>query len=361
MIEKGRISSLQMSLLIYANMITTAVLTVPGITFQYAKRDLWLSPIWGSLSGFLVVFIVYQLNKLYPRETPVQYMQHILGRFFGKVVGLVFLFYYLYVCGITLRLYGDFLVGTFFRHTPILIVMGCLSLASSFAVRAGLEVLARLSDMFVPILFLLWLLIVLLLIPELEVKKMFPILEDGIMPSIRGSVPVMSWNALVFYIATLLPFLRDRKKAKKWGIYSVLAVMLTLVMTNFAILFLFGNITGNFVYPVMSASRYISYADFFENLESIVMAIWIGGTFIKLGVMQYVLVLNTAQWLNLSDYKPIAMPFALLMILFGFWISPNISELSHFLDVTIPFLTLTLWIIIPAILLMIALLRKEST
>lgn len=88
MIEKGRISALQMSFLIYANIITTAALIAPGMTFKYADRDMWLSPIWGSLSGFLVVFIVYQLNKLYPGETLIHYSQHILGRIPGKVAAL---------------------------------------------------------------------------------------------------------------------------------------------------------------------------------------------------------------------------------------------------------------------------------
>lgn len=79
MIEKGRISSLQMSLLIYANIVATGILIIPGITFKNAERDLWLSPLWGFLSGFLAVFIVCQLHKLYPTETPIQYCQHILS------------------------------------------------------------------------------------------------------------------------------------------------------------------------------------------------------------------------------------------------------------------------------------------
>lgn len=360
MIEKGRISGLQMSLLIYANIVTTAALIVPGITFQSAKQDMWLSPIWGSLSGFLVVFIVYQLNKLYPTETLIQYSQHIIGRIPGKLVGFVYLLYFLYVGGLTLRQYGDFLVGAFLNKTPIIVVMGCLAMASAFAVRAGLEVLARLSDMFVPILFLLWLLIVFLLLPELEVKNMFPILEDGFMPSLWGSVAPLSWNMIFFFISSLLPFLVDRGQGRRWGMFSVVALMVTLFIVNLASLLLFGGITGSFTYPVMSAARYISYADFFENLEALVMAIWIGGTFIKLGLYHYVLVLNTAQWLNLSDYKQLALPFSLLLTLFGIWVAPNLTELADHFTTSTPFEQLTLYIVIPTILLLIALFRNRN-
>lgn len=360
MIEKGKISALQMSLLMYPQILATGILALPSITFQYAKGDMWLTPIWGSLSGFFVVFLVYQLHKLYPRETFIQYNQRILGRFLGKAVGFLYLFFFLYIGGTTVRQYGDFLVGTFLNQTPMPVVMGSLVLASTVAVRAGLEVLARLSDMLVPIVFLLWFTIIFLLLPELEVKNMFPILEHGIMPSLRGSVAPWSWNALFFFISSLLPFLRDRDQGLKWGMLSVVAVMVTLVMVNLVTLLLFGGITGSFTYPVMSAARYISFADFFENLESIVMAIWIGGTFIKLGLVHYVLVLSTAQWLNLNDYKPLTLPCGLLISLFGIWVAPSFAGLAHSLEMTVPFASGTLFIIIPTILLVIALFQKRN-
>ncbi|RCW43464.1 GerAB/ArcD/ProY family transporter [Paenibacillus prosopidis] len=359
MIEKGRISALQMSLLIYANIVSSAILTVPGITYKYAGRDMWLSPIWGSLSGFFVVFIVYQLNKLYPMETLIQYIQHILGQIPGKIVGFFYLFFYLYAGGTALRQYGDFLVGAFFNRTPILIVIASLALASTFAVRAGLEVLARLSDMFVPLMILLWIMIVLLLIPELDVKNMFPIMENGIKPSIMGAVSPAAWYTIFFHISTLFPFLIDRKQGMKWSMFTVLAVLVTLLITNLATLLLFGGITGSFVFPFMSAARYISYADFFENLESVIMAIWIGGTFIKMGLYNYVLVLNTAQWLNLSDYKPLVLPFWMLLTLVGIWTAPNLPELAHSLSVTGPIISHTYFIVIPVILLLIAVLRNR--
>ena len=146
----------------------------------------------------------------------------------------------------------------------------------------------------------------------------------------------------------------------KWGMLSVIAVTTTLFITNIATIFLFGNITGQFVYPVMSASPYISYSDFFENLEAVVMAIWIGGLFIKIAFYQYVLVQNTALWLNLSDYKSLALPIGLLITIFGVWGVSNFQELSHFLDVIIPFTSLTYYIVIPVILLLIALVQNRN-
>jgi len=99
---------------------------------------MWLSPIWGSISGFITIIIVYRLHQLYPRETLIQYSQHILGRIPGKVVSFFFLFFFFHISGEALRNYADFLVGTFLNKTPLLMVIGCVTLASAFTVRAGL-------------------------------------------------------------------------------------------------------------------------------------------------------------------------------------------------------------------------------
>lgn len=360
MIEKGKISALQMALLMYATITTTAILTVPVITYRHAEQDMWISPIWGSLAGFLLVFIVCKLNKLYPEKTPIQICEHILGRIPTLVLGFIYTIHLIYGHGQTFRQYGDFLVGAFFNQTPLFVVMGSLALASSLAVRAGLEVLGRLSALFVPVIFLLWLLIVLLLIPELDAKNMLPVMEKGMLPSLRGAVGPQSWNSMFVYMSFLLPFLNNREQGMKWGMIAVIAIMSTLLITNLTTLFLFGNITGQFVYPVMSASRYIRYADFLENMESVVMAIWIGGGFVKIAFHQFVIGINVAHWLHLSEYKSICLPIGLLVTIFGIWVFPNTQEMGHFFDVIYPFQSAVSNVGMPIILLLLALYKHRN-
>ncbi|MGM0890318.1 MAG: GerAB/ArcD/ProY family transporter [Bacillota bacterium] len=82
--EKGKISSLQMAIMMYPTIVATAVLGLPSITAKYAQNDLWLSPILASLIGYVTVYIAYKLHELYPKQTVIQFSEHILGRFAGK-------------------------------------------------------------------------------------------------------------------------------------------------------------------------------------------------------------------------------------------------------------------------------------
>src|ERR1700730_11781810 len=86
MIEKGKISAFQMTFIMFSAIISTALLLVPGITAVAAKRDLWISPMWGSITGFITVYIAYKLNQYYPKKTIIEFSEDILGRTLGKIV-----------------------------------------------------------------------------------------------------------------------------------------------------------------------------------------------------------------------------------------------------------------------------------
>ena len=159
MIEKGKISALQMTILMVPTIVATAVLLVPGITVKHAKQDLWISPLWATIMGFMVIFIAYQLHKLYPNESIIQYTNRILGPFFGKTIGFIYIIFYFHINGIIIREYGEFVVGTFLPHTPMYVVLGTMVLVSSAAVYGGIEVIARASQIMAPVLGFLFLLI----------------------------------------------------------------------------------------------------------------------------------------------------------------------------------------------------------
>ena len=136
-----------------------------------------------------------------------------------------------------------------------------------------------------------------------------------------------------------MPFLADRKKGMKYGMMTVFAVMMTLMVVNLIVLFVLGQTTASRVYPLMQVARYISIADFFEHVESVVMAIWVVGAFIKISVFYYVAALGTAQWLNLSDYRPVVWPLGILIVEFSFWSLPDTMELWRYLIGDISLLT----------------------
>lgn len=358
MIEKGKISAFQMALMIIPTIIATAVLVVPGITGKYAGRDMWISPIYGAPIGFFTVFIVYQLHKYYPEKSIIQYSRHIIGRIPAKILGFVYLFFFLHTCGVINQQYAGFIISSFLPRTPMIVIMISVVLVCAFAVRGGVEVLGRVAQLFIPIFMLLPFLLI-LLFNDLEPKNMFPILEYGMLPSIRGSAVPMAWFSEVFLVSMLLPFVTDHEMGRRWGMISVFVAMLSFIIENIVSICLFGGSVAHYRYPAFSAFRYINVAAFFEHLEAFVIVIWVMGAFVKLAMFYYVLVLGTAQWLHLSDYRPLVFPFGLLVIVFSIWAFPNAAELAEFLGTIVPFYLPLVLTLLPTLLLLIEIIRKK--
>ncbi|MFD6438968.1 endospore germination permease [Peribacillus sp. NPDC060186] len=358
--EKGKISSLQMAIILYPTIVATAILEVPSITAKYAQNDLWLSPILAALIGYVTVYIAYKLNKLYPKQTIIQFSEHIIGRFVGKILGFLYLFFYIQGTGHITRAYAGFIVDSFLFKTPIIVIMASMLVLCAIVVRGGLEGLGRAAQLFLPVFIFPQLILIILVVPDFDFKNLFPILGNGIMPPIKGSIVPSAWFTEFFLITFLLPFLADKKKGMKYGMVTVFAVMITLVVVNLVVLFVFGATTPSRVYSLMNVARYISFGDFFEHMESVILALWVVGAFIKISLFYYAAALGTAQWLSLSDYRPVVWPLGILIVVFGFWSLPSSMELSRYNVGAFPPFGLMIQTIFPLVLLVIAVLRNRK-
>lgn len=341
----------------YLAITPTAILTTPAITYEQARQDAWISPFW-ALSGIITIFAALAFHRLYPGLNIVQACGRIIGRIPGKMLAMIFTLYYLYVNGIIVREYGEFVVGAFLVRTPLIVVAGSMVLVCAIAVRGGVEILGRFAELILPVFVALFLFIVIPVFPDLQLPNMLPVMGEGIMPSIKGTFVLQTWFS-EFIIATfLLPYVTDNKKSKKSLLLTLLAVILTMVVSNLATLLLLGEITGKYTYPFLILARYINLADFFTHVSSLFMAIWVLGAFVKICVFYYVTVLGAAQWMGLSDYRPIVFPTGLLLILFSIWVAPNYQELMHAISTSVTLSMLTMYMIIPVVLIGLAWVKK---
>ncbi|PUA40815.1 hypothetical protein C8Z91_03015 [Paenibacillus elgii] len=206
MIERGKISAFQMGLLMYAAILATAILIVPSLTMERAGRDMWLSPVWGLFLGLALILTTYRLHALNPGRTLIAIGERVLGRLLGKLFGFLFFFTYLHDLGFVAREYSEFVVGSFLPRTPTIFVVSCMIAVCAYAVRGGLEVIARCAQLFIPFFVFILLLFIALLIPDFNPEHMFPMLENGIKPSIKGSLVLQSWFADFFHPFFSIPF-----------------------------------------------------------------------------------------------------------------------------------------------------------
>lgn len=356
--EKEKISSMQMGMLAYPAIVATAILSTPGITAQFAFQDVWLSPIWASLVGIITLIIVMKLAKLFPQQTFLGICEKVVGKSLGKLLGLFYLIHFIQATGQISRVYAEFITASFFTKTPTIVMIIAMLLLTASATRTGVETIARISQVFFPILFLSIFIIFVVLIPKIELTNIFPILENGLLPSLKGAIIPQARFSEIFLIIFFIPYLKDAETGLKWGLYTIWLILITFILVNFTILFILGQSMTYATYPFLQASRFVNIGNFIENIDAIIMAVWILGMFTKITVYYFVSLLAIKDLFNLSNYKLMIWPIALLALEFSFWTLPNSMAINQFEIMGLPFLNFSMHTFIPLLIYGIAKIRR---
>ncbi|WP_053075147.1 GerAB/ArcD/ProY family transporter [Ornithinibacillus californiensis] len=360
MIEKGRISTGQMELLIIPTIISTAILSISSIDARLAGHDMWMTPILGSSAGFLTVYIVWKLHELYPGQTPIGYSQKLIGKVAGSLFGLLLILFFSHNTGIIIREYTGFIKSNVLLQTPSIVISLSLLLVAALAVRGGLEVIAR-TAVICTFLFLSTSIVLLLLIPEVELGNVLPTFENGFIPVLKGAFIHQSWFSEFFILAFIFPFLNNTKKGLKSGFRAILVVMFILCYVNFFVLTTIGVVAGDLYYPVYAIVKSISLAEFFENFEILITASWVLGNFVKIAMFLYAASLALAELFRINDYRVMVLPLSLFIFFFSYWDISNVVELVNYMGQIQPFYLISVQTVIPLFLLLIALLKKKRS
>ena len=360
MVDQGKISASQLEFMMVPTVIATGLLSLPAVATQYARHDMWMVPIIGSIIGFITVYLVWKLHKLYPELTPIQYSEKILGKIMGKLIGLILVLFFVHNTGIVVRQYSEFISFNVMRETPTVALSISILFVCALAVRGGIEVIAR-TSVICTTLFMVSSVSLLLLIKDIDVTNMLPVLEHGFTPVLQGGIIFQSWFGEVFLLAFLYPYVKNQSKSLKAGMKITLYIMLIFLYVNFFVLTLLGLSSLNQLYPLYSALRAISVLGFFENFEVIITASWVLGNFVKLAIFLYVASTGLAQLVGCSDYRMFVFPLTMLLIFFSYWDIPNIVVLMEHLTKIQPFYFFSVQTILPFILLLVALARRKRS
>ncbi|MFD2329661.1 endospore germination permease [Cohnella sp. GCM10020058] len=359
MAGKESISPAQMGALLYMSVIGTAFLVMPSAATVMAGSDMWMTPVFAAIGGFIPVWAAIRLHRLYPGKHLFGAMEEALGRIAGRTAGIVFLLFHLHICGATLRDYSEFIAGNFFQQTPLVVLMASMLIVCAMALKAGIETLARCAQIFLPVVLALLLINVILLIPDMNGSEILPVLGNGPLPVAKGIVVVQGWFCQFVMISFLLPFVKSEKAART-GYWSVAAASATMVLINLTVLFLFGIDAAQFYYPFLMASRYIRVADFIEHVEAMVMASWVLGTFVRISLFYYTAAVGMAHCTGVKDDKLFVYPVGFLLVASAFWVAPSMQALLSFISTWGNIYIMTGYIAFPACLALVGMVRRAS-
>lgn len=354
--ENGKIGVRQFTVLVLIFTIGSSILVAPSGLAAEAKQDAWIAAILGVGTSLPLVWLYGALGKLFPDLTLAQYCEHILGKWLGKIVSLLFFSYFFLLAALLLREIGDFMTTQIMPETPIEAIHFLYILIAIMGARLGLEVLSRTSEIFFPWVILLLFLLVILLTPDMEFTKIQPVLEDGFKPVLRATFPFLGLPFLELVVFLMIfPYVNRRKEvAKAFLVGTLLGGMALIMIVAISILVIGADITSRHIYPSYYLAEKIDLFDFLERLEALMAAIWFITIFVKLTICFYASALGFAQTFSLRDYRSLTMPLGMIMMILSQVASPNIIYFKTFLaKIWTPY-SLTYGLFLPLLLLFVA-------
>jgi len=352
--EKARISSIQLFLLLSGFLFGSTVILAPA---QGAKNDAWLAILLGGTGGALLMGIYAAIASLNPSKTLVDILKEKMGKVIGNMFAVLYIWYFIHLASLVFRNFGEFICTVTFPETPMVVVIGLFAVILVYAINSGIEVIGRLSELLVPVIPLVVLIISLSLITVHDFTAFLPILENGITPVLNAAFGFISFpfgETIAFLM--LFPHLNKKEKLKKVVFVSAAVSTLLGIILFFRDIFVLGS-------DLMARSTFIPHLTSLLipglNVEPLVdINLLIGGG-VKISVCIYAAARALSQIAGIDDYRKLTGAISTFCVVLSIWVYENVLEMFNWAEKVWLYYSIPFQIVVPLLLLLLSL-RKKS-
>ena len=312
---------------------TTIILAyLPVLTSANALQDAWISALITLLGSEVFVLFISLLATRFPNRTVIEYSQVILGNWPGRLIGLVFLWLFLQLSVVDIRIYSELVVTGFLPNTPPIVIIIAVVFLAAICVREGVEIIGRMADVFFSLFFLMIVGVVIISLNEFDFKNIQPILYRGWQPVFKGALTPVALIIQVWVLGILVPDTLNPRKTVKIALTSIGISLLILVVITFVTIGVLSPQEGaRATFPLLTLIRSVSLSRFLERVEVLVILAWGLGLFISVCTYLYCGAKAMAQWLKLKEYRPLVFPMSVFWVVLSLHGFENIFSLYEYL------------------------------
>jgi spore germination protein len=358
--SKDRITTIQTAVIITNLMLGSGILTLPRASAAAVRTpDVWISVIVGGAIAIAAGIIMAVLSKLHTGQTIFQYNQVLLGKWIGGLIGISFVLYFFMTAAYQVRALSEVTMLFLLEGTPSWAIVMVFMWVSLYLMTSGINPIARLFELILPITIVIYLLVMLMSLRIFELDNLRPVLGEGIMPVLVGVKSTALSFLGVEIILVLTAFMSNPNKSIKAVVYGTaipLVVYLLTVVMVVGGLSIEGVVTRT--WPTLDLVRSFELSGLiFERFESLLLVVWIMQIYSTFTITYYAAGLGLSQILKIKINKCL---FALLPIVFLISTLPkNINVLFSFGDL-LGKSAFYLYIPIPLLLLLLTKWKERS-
>ncbi len=356
-IEKGKISSYQLIILIFTSMSGSAVILYPG---REAGNDAWLAYIAGFTAALIVAMIVIKLAHDYPGKNLIEINDCIYGSIIGRIVSLLYIWYFFHLGSIAVRDFADFLSATMLPLTPVAVFVFISVALVAYMVRSGLEVIVHCATVIFPLIMLTLVFISSTISNEMDFSTLLPILDISARDFMKASFQtgIFPFGEIIVFLM-VAAFLNNQKKLSSSIILGMTLAALNLLALSLLTITALDNLADIVTYPIHAMIYRTDIAHIITRVDILGASAGLLLGIMKMAVMYYATVLGTSQILNLRTYTPVVLPIGLLIFDLSILQFPNATDNFVFHYQTYPYYALLFQLFLPLLTLLVSQVRKK--
>lgn len=353
-----KISPKQFIYIIISVVLSTATIFLPSIVASKAEQDSWVSVLIATGFSIPVFCLYYGISNMFKDKTVFSFVEDIFGKILGKIIAFLYLLFFIHLAIIMIRELLEIMRSAFMPKTPPIVFSFVLIVVASYVITKGFIAIARMNEVVFPLGMGLLGFVIFFSIPYIKMENFLPVLAKGFLPPIKGSLPLTSWMLESIIILAIFPHISNSKKVLKSGIISLLFISFALLLGVLAIGIFGSKTTADFKFTALEMTRTIRLSNYFARLDSMIMAVWIEGIFMKITIFLYIIVKGFSDIINFDDFRFAVLPIASIIVPMSIFVSTNIDELYNFLKDTFFYETFIFEIILPVFIFTVAKIRK---
>lgn len=358
---KDKISVRQLLFVFTVIVSSPATRFLPKYAAAKAAQAGWVSPVMSIVPLILLILIIDSILKKFEGQSMSEVINILLGKYLGKLVLVIYLLWTVLLSALYMRYYVERLTSSIYPHinNNVLLILTLIPIA--YMLRSGFTVIARISEILLPFIGAMLVMLSIFLLYKIRVDNVLPIYFNDVVPIVKASYSSTGILGYLFLLFFLSDKVVNMKSFKTFGYITtyvnISSLMLVIFITNGV---LGSSVAQRAPMPVLAAVKQVSILDTIENIEAIIIAIWIFADFTLISTF-FVVTLNLIKSIfKLSNTKPLINIFAVLLYFLSMGISSNKFELEKFSNILFIPVSLLLGYGFPIILFALSMFKKRN-
>jgi len=308
-IEKGNICNMQLLFLITG--FVQSSISLIDFTVVITEHQTWMVILAGLVIATPFILSYVALAKRFPGMNLIQINDAVYGRFLGKVISVYYIFFLMMTLSFNILDVGELYATFLMPDTPFIYLLIFFTATCAYAVTKGLEVLARVSHLFVVVGIIVPVSTFLLLIDQMDFSNFLPFFELPLIRVFHGIHIMLSipFGETIVFLMIMGSVNKTEGMVKNTltGLLIGTSSLLIAAVRNTAVL---GNTEAIWTSPSFQSTRLIDIGTVLTRMDFLIGIAQTVLIFFKCSLFFYALAVAVSQLFGLKSYLPLVLPLA---------------------------------------------------